>query len=267
MKGKPAGDGLAAMVPSSLTVETDGLRAKTAKVGTVARAAAVYRVDELFVYRDPRHDDADLIAKLLRYAEAPPYLKKRLFPRDDELRYAGAIPPLQTPNHAVPDEPVVDGYREGVVLERGSVGSGAAWVDVGLDSPALLLGQNPGAGRRITVRTISREEPVEVARVDPGDVPEYWGYSVETGTPQEAADRYREIGLGIVGTSRYGRDVRDCELPDGTALVFGSPIGGVEDLSIETDVTVNTVPGQGTLTVRTEEAMHASLAVLNLRRT
>lgn len=267
MKGKPAREGLAVMVPSSLTADTHGLREKTLKIGLVARAAAVYRVDEIFVYRDPKHDDTDLIATILRYAEAPPYLKKRLFPRQKELKYAGAIPPLRTPNHAVHDEPVEGEYREGVVLERRGVGSGAAWVDVGLDSPALLVGSNPGEGRRVTVQTISREQPVEVAQVEPGDVPTYWGYSVKTGTPEDAERRYRGIGLGVIGTSRTGRDVRTCDLPDGMALVFGSPLEGVENLPITLDETVNTVPVQGTLTVRTEEAIHASLSVVNLSRT
>jgi len=266
MKGKIAGDGLAVLIPASLTADTDGLRSKTLKIGQVARAAAVYRVDEIFVYDDPRHDDGDLIAKVLRYAECPPYLKKRLFPRQEELRYAGAIPPLQTPNHAVKDEPVKGEHREGVVLERGRVGGGAAWVDVGYDSPALLLGRNPGEGRRITVKTVSRDKPVEVEQVAPEEVPHYWGYSVRRGDPGEAEQRYRDHGLSMVGTSRRGRDVRETDLPEGTALVFGSPLGGIEDLPLELDEVINTVPSQGTLTVRTEEAIHASLAVINLKR-
>lgn len=264
MKGKPAGDGLAVMVPSSLTADCGGLREKTLKLGQVARAAGVYRVDEVFVYRDPAHDDTGLIDKVLRYAECPPYLKRRLFPRQEELKYAGAIPPLQTPNHAVSEEPVEGEYREGIVLDRGGVEGGGTRVDVGFDSPALLLGRAPGRGRRITVETIS-QEPLEVARVHPDDVPQ-WGYSVETGTPREAEERYRGFGLEIIGTSRRGRDVRQVDLPRGSALVFGSPLGGVEGLPLRFDETVNTVPAQGTATVRTEEALNASLAVINLVR-
>lgn len=266
MKGSPAGDGLAVALPSSLTAETREAKAKTLKVGYVARAAAIYRVDEVFVYTDPRHDDADLIEKVLRYAECPPYLRRRLFPRQEELKYVGAIPPLQTPNHAVSREPVEGEYREGVVLERGDVGGGAAWVDVGLDSPALLLGGNPGAGRRITVETISRGEPVEVAQVEPGEVPHYWGYSVASGPLEELGRRYRERGLELVGTSREGRDVRRADLPKGAAVVFGSPLGGIRELPLQVEQVINTVPEQGTLTIRTEEAIHASLAVLNLGR-
>lgn len=264
--GKPAEDGLTVAIPSSLTADSSGLREKTLKVGWVARAAAVYRVDEVFVYGDPRHDDADTIAAVLGYAECPPYLRKRLVPKQEKLKYAGAIPPLRTPHHAVSEEPVEGEYREGVVLEREGVGGGAAWVDVGFDSPALLLGGNPGSGRRITVKTVSREKPVEVARVSPEEVPHYWGYSVETGTPGEMEERYRGLGLSVVGTSREGRDVRGADLPDGVALVFGSPLGGIGELPIRTDEVVNTVPSQGSHTVRTEEAIHASLAVLNLER-
>jgi predicted SPOUT superfamily RNA methylase MTH1 len=58
----------------------------------------------------------------------------------------------------------------------------------------------------------------------------------------------------------------------GSILVaFGAPSNGLQDivakenLSLEkvADFTVNTIPNQGTETVRTEEALYASLALLN----
>lgn len=269
MKGKPARDGLAVLIPSSLLADCDTLRSKTQKMGQVARALAVYCVEEVFVYEDPLHpeqDDASLMETLLGYAECPPYLKRRLYGRREELKYVGTIPPLQTPNHAVSDEAVQGEYREGVVLERRDVAGGSARVDVGLDSPAILPGHAPEEGTRISVRTVSREEPT-VEAVDPEEIPMYWGYGVASGTPEEAETRYRDLGLAPVGTSRKGTDFRRWDPPEGMALAFGSPLEGVESLPIEFEEAVNTVPEQGTATVRTEEALHASLAVLNLERT
>jgi len=55
-------------------------------------------------------------------------------------------------------------------------------------------------------------------------------------------------------------------------VAFGSPRNGVEELLARDKLgvqeafhySVNTIPDQGCETVRTEEAIHASLAVLNL---
>ncbi|KYH36095.1 MAG: hypothetical protein AYL29_015500, partial [Candidatus Bathyarchaeota archaeon B24] len=55
-------------------------------------------------------------------------------------------------------------------------------------------------------------------------------------------------------------------------VLFGSPREGLRDilsresleLSRVTDYVVNTIPHQGTETVRTEEALYATLAILNL---
>ena len=54
-------------------------------------------------------------------------------------------------------------------------------------------------------------------------------------------------------------------------VAFGAPSHGLQDivakesLSLDevADFTVNTIPNQGTETVRTEEALYASLALLN----
>jgi hypothetical protein len=50
------------------------------------------------------------------------------------------------------------------------------------------------------------------------------------------------------------------------AILFGGPYSGLHDLIDERDVDlmVNTVPKQGTKTVRTEEAVLSTLSVFNL---
>ena len=55
-------------------------------------------------------------------------------------------------------------------------------------------------------------------------------------------------------------------------MAFGAPLRGLHeiaqdeglDLAKTMDFVVNTVPNQGTVTVRTEEALLASLAILNM---
>src|SRR3989339_2043197 len=57
--------------PASVILDTPHLREKTAKVGLIGRAAAIFRVDEIIIYPDnPKSDqrrDMDFIALLLNY--------------------------------------------------------------------------------------------------------------------------------------------------------------------------------------------------------
>jgi hypothetical protein len=62
-------------------MESADMRIRTLKVGTIARAAAVFRVDRIVIYRDREFDDSRFISRVLQYAETPQYLRKRLFPR------------------------------------------------------------------------------------------------------------------------------------------------------------------------------------------
>ncbi|MGZ4892149.1 MAG: putative RNA uridine N3 methyltransferase, partial [Halobacteriota archaeon] len=65
-------------VPSSLTIETADHKIKTYKVGQVARAAAIFGVQRVTIYRDAAYDDSRFIASILQYMEAPQYLRKLL---------------------------------------------------------------------------------------------------------------------------------------------------------------------------------------------
>ena len=94
---------LSIAIPASIISDTPHLREKTAKIGLIGRAAAIFRVDEIIVYPDnPRVDqrrDLDFIAFLLNYLETPQYLRKGLFKIEPDLQFAGILPPLRTPHH------------------------------------------------------------------------------------------------------------------------------------------------------------------------
>jgi methyltransferase len=251
-------------VPSSLTIETADQKIKTYKVGQIARAAAIFRVNRIVIYRDAAHDDSRFIAAILQYMEAPQYLRKLLFPRSNELRYVGVVPPLKTRHHVHEH----DNVRDGIVID---VGTDCAWVEIGLDCPAFLCTKTLRKGERVTVKIFSRD-PLEVEAIQ--KPPEYWGYSVRVvASIKEALE-----GL-VVTTAKRGQVIsptmRDDIKRRGTGLttfVFGAPNRGVEallneaGLSIEeaSDFIVNTIPDQGTETVRTEEAIMATLSVFNV---
>jgi methyltransferase len=260
------------LIPSSITEESFDSRIKTYKIGQVARAASIFRADEIVVYKTKGLDDSKFISTVLRYAETPQYLRKELFPMQDALRNIGVIPPLKIPSHTVTED---EEYREGIVTKVGTDRS--VWVDVGFDSPVLLNGaeKHLHIGQRVTVRIYLRR-PITVQLVNKSDVPSYWGYDVRVvNTLHEALDT---DGLRIA-TSRLGETLNvgllseiKSSIRDKVSIAFGSPSTGLESLledeghklADHSDYVVNSVPGQGTATVRSEEAIYITLGILNL---
>lgn len=257
--------GPAVFLPSSLTSESRDLRAKSLRVGWVARALAVFRVPEVVLYR-AQPDESRLVATLLRYMEAPQYLRKHLFPRMGELREAGVLPPLRTPHHPL-GKRVAD-LRPGEVREGFALRGG---VEVGVELLARPQGFLP-AGRRATVRVVTTE-PLVVAPSGPPPGT-YWGYRVrEAPGLVPALERWKGP---LLLTSRRGQPYNGPGILPPMAnlcVVFGAPDRGLPEMLAEVGrrpeefgPLVTTLPDQGTATVRVEEALWATLALLNRDR-
>ncbi|MGC9514908.1 putative RNA uridine N3 methyltransferase [Methanocrinis sp.] len=266
------------LIPSSTTMESRDERIRTLKVGTIARAAAVFRVDRIVIYRDPEFDDSRFISRVLQYAETPQYLRKRLFPRERALRYVGVLPPLRTPHHPTSSKVStlkVGEFRVGLVVDE--VGSdNGAWVDIGVERPLpLKTASRYRAGQRLNVRVFSLK-PLAAEPVDRSEIPHYWGY--ETEVIPNLDEHVSSTESLVVATSRVGAPATPDILRQtvrqgrrrGLEVVFGSPARGVDAfLSSETMegcCVINTIPHQGTETVRLEEAIVATLAQVNLMR-
>jgi len=273
-------------IPVSIVSDVPHLREKTSKVGLIGRAAAIFGVNEIIVYPDnPRVNqaaDMDLTATLLAYMDTPQYLRKKLFTLKPELRYAGVLPPLRTPHHPLNrkmNKLKVGEYREGVTLSKRKNG---VFVDIGVEKPAFILNTKLPIVKRVTVRITRVDKHVEAELASRDEIPEYWGYTVTAEKfPFGKMVKTRSFDL-TVATSKHGvpfakvaeRITKRWE--GGKILVaFGSPTRGLyeiveqEGLNLEeiVDFVVNTVPVQGTETIRTEEALIASLAVLSTQIT
>ena len=271
-------------IPASVISDTPHLREKTSKVSLIGRAAAIFRVDEIIVYRDnPREKqsaDLDLIATLLSYMETPQYLRKRLFKIEPRLQYAGILPPLRTPHHPVnrrAKDLRAGEYVEGSVLSSAKEG---LLVDVGVEFPALLRSKQHEVGARLTVQVIRAGDHVEVQTANRGDVPDYWGYvvTVERVSLRSALEHVK-ADL-VVGTSRKGSEFTGLakklawkwRAAKSILVLFGAPSRGLHEIARDegwqlsefVDFVANTIPCQGTETIRTEEAVFASLAILNV---
>ena len=270
-------------IPVSVVSDTPHLREKTSKIGLIGRAAAIFRVDEIMIYSDSRYGDQksemDLVSLLLAYIETPQYLRKRLFKLEPNLQYAGILPPLRTPHHPLNrklSSLKVGDYREGAVLSRGN---NRFLVDIGVERPVVTRGISATSCPRVTVRIIKAGKHAEAELVDRDEIPLYWGYSVSVEN-RLLGSILKERGFGLViATSRYGSSLAELaeQLADkwkrteAVLVAFGAPSQGLaeiighEGLSLNevTDFVVNTIPRQGTETVRTEEAILASLAAIN----
>lgn len=269
-------------IPASLVADTPHLREKTAKLGIVARACSIFGVREIILYPDDvshdRPEDMQLCAQLLSFIETPQYLRKRLFGLNSSLKFAGILPPLQIPSH---DVPRLIRYckqgdlRDGVVVAQH--GETLA-VDVGLERTLECRGEFP-VGTRISVRLASVERSLVGEIVDPTKISIYWGYRVRQSKFSLGTLLKKEKFDLSIGTSRYGTNVLNVwskisssiRNVESVLVAFGSPrLGLTEILSQEGktpgdtfDFFINTVPAQNVATVRTEEAILISLALLN----
>ena len=267
----------AILIPSSLTMESRDSRVNTLKVGQIARAAAVFQYNRIVIYRDPERNDSRFMAMVLRYMETPQYLRKMLISRREELSHVGTLPPLRTAHHPTNSKSEslkIGEFRVGAVVE--SVGSdGGVWVEIGIDRPIPLrtVGRY-SVGQRLNVRIFS-QNPLAAEPVDQKDIPHYWGFETEI---VESLEGYlaSKRDAQIVLTSRSGKAVTPEILQKlgqsgqkrDLAVVFGSPARGVDAFlskeSMDRYEMINTIPHQGTETVRVEEAVFATLALLNL---
>ena len=266
-------------LPASLTLDIPHLREKTARLGFVSRALATFRVEEAIIYRDRPGAELDreakLIEKMLTYIETPQYLRRLVFKIDPDLLYAGTLPPLRTPNHPDKQNPSPGLLREGVVVQSGP----SSMVEAGFRNVVRVKSKLPTSDR-ITIRLTRISPELEGEIVEPSGLTIYWGFRVARGNVSlSEIVRNRKFDLTI-STSRKGTDVREItpELREKwksskrPLIVFGSPSDGVPEILARSGVNVsdamdfdlNTIPDQGVETVRTEEALWGSLAVINV---
>jgi len=271
-------------IPASFVSDTPHLREKTFRIGSIGRAAAMFRVDEVIIYPDmPNTDqkaDLKLVQTILSYMETPQYLRRRLFNLVPELQYAGTLPPLRTAHHPTANkiESLKLGeFREGAVISSTEEGS---QVDVGVEKPALILRSRLKTNSRVTVRITELDPQLETVLADAKEIKTYWGYKVSVSkAPLGQLLGTERFDLKIA-TSRKGKPIiaiiddfkEKWKNSSKTLVAFGAPTQGLQEivsrehknLDALVDFVVNTIPDQATETVRTEEAVYATLSIFNV---
>ncbi|XP_047181556.1 putative methyltransferase C9orf114 isoform X1 [Vigna umbellata] len=278
-------------VPASIIDNVPTLELATRLAGQIARAATIFRINEVVVFDNKRNlsvldnlDDessAAFLMRILQYLETPQYLRKALFRMHNSLRFVGLLPPLDAPHHLRKHE--WGPYREGVTVKERDSNSGATLVDVGLVKN-VIVDEIFEPGRRVTVamgtnRNLDSDLPRQVVSSSkPSEEGVYWGYQVRYAHNISSVFKdctYKQGGYDfIIGTSEHGQIIKssNLEIPSFRHLLiaFGG-LAGLEE-SVEEDdnlkgkkaqdifnLYLNTCPHQGSRTIRTEEAIFISL--------
>ncbi|WP_407393522.1 putative RNA uridine N3 methyltransferase [Methanobrevibacter sp.] len=271
-------DELSIFIPNSFLSESKDLKIRTYKVGILGRALAIFQADNVVIYNDDhvKNEDGEMdgsfIAEVLNYMNTPQYLRKQAFPIRPELKHVGILPPLRTPHHPVNSQPDVGDYRQGFTVKRNKKGT---YVDIGMDKLAFCKEQ-------LSVKKIFDFKITKIAKKEvivtpdkPDDV--YWGYNVMSST-KSLKNSLKLIKPDlVVETTRYGDYIdsifdelkHKVDESKSIAILFGGPYSSIsEDVSSGNWdlVKINTIPNQGTETVRTEEAVVATLSLFNFIR-
>ncbi len=270
-------------IPASFVSDIPHIREKTFRIGLIGRAAAMFRVNEVIIYPDTpnvnQREDTRLVQAVLSYMETPQYLRRRLFKIVPELQYAGTLPPLRTPHHPTANKTsdLKEGeFREGAVISTFNEGS---LIDIGVEQPALLRGVKLKADSRITVKISAVGKRPEVTLADTRDNESYWGYKITIANALFGQFlKARQFDL-VIATSRKGRQIKEAmndlankfKTSQNILTAFGAPSQGLHEIAAReqvkledvADFVINAIPNQATETVRTEEAVYASLSILN----
>ncbi|XXH02588.1 hypothetical protein Hte_008966 [Hypoxylon texense] len=280
---------------------------RTSIVSHLARALAVFSVDEIVIFDDSHPDtrarnvdpssytgDVDpcgYLDHLLQYLEMPPFMRRTLLPLHPNLKGAGLMASLDIPSH--PHQTDWLPYCEGVTVAGTPKSGKGTIVDVGRKEGTVTISDEVPPKTRITVQ-IDENDPSMAEPVDPSaprtEGGYYWGYSVRRCS--SLANVFEECAFEggydlSIGTSERGISIPDA-FPEKKKreplsfnhllVVFGGPrgleyaaendpelngMGIVRGRTKELfDHWINVLPGQGSRTIRTDEALFIGLAGL-----
>jgi len=266
-------------IPDSSLSDEQTRRDKSIKIAQFARACSIFRVNRIYIYHDFLsqfdRDDPVLLKTILVYLDTPQYLRKVLYPRMHQLEYAGILHPIKAPHHRPPEDikKVRAGdVRTGVIAKV----KGQLFVEVGLGSLIPFMGQG-FEGKKLNVKFTAPFPNLKAIEATKEDIFDYWGFEVKE-VPSLSKFLASAENSAIIITSRKGGFFKNVEIKlaehaknaQNILVVFGAPKHGVHDIlakeggsSKPYKFVVNMFPNQGTETVRLEEAVLGTLAILN----
>ena len=261
-----------AIPDSSLQDESTNLY-KTKKASIIARACAIFKINQIFIYKDKNinKNDSALLPTLLKYLETPPYFRKQLFAKSKLLNYSGVLQPLNIPSHLVTSNQklIKNGdIRAGLIINY----KGKKFIDIGINKLVPYFGKSK-SGMRIIIKVIDTKPQFRIKEISVEDVKDYWGYKVK-----ERGNLFTTLSSWtgkIILTSKKGKIFTASDAGkitksnDSILLVYGTTNKGIHEIlgadikKVQNSKIYNFFPNQATQTVRLEEAILGTLSIIN----
>ena len=268
-------------IPSNILEDCQSLSAKSQKLSLIARSASIFQINKIYIYKVKRRDDSRFISLLLNYLVTPQYLRKKLFPISNALKFAGALQPLKIPSHLVSKD--LSSFtnlqpRQGLILNYNQK-TNSSIIDLGLNKLGVLNGKFL-IGDIVTVIP-STSRPNKFISVKQSKPNKYWGYKVNIINSFSVLSENKNFDLKII-TTKSGKNIQHIHdslfdyIPKKTRMkiliIFGSPNSGVLEIIKNENILVNfndfslinLFPDQGVETVRSEEAILGTLSIINM---
>ena len=267
-------------IPDSALSEQGTKRDKTIMVSQIARACSIFRVRRIYIYHDKTSKytkvDLNLLKIMLAYLNTPPYLRRKIYPLLDQLQFSGILHPIIAPHHKPLQElrQIPEGeVRVGLIVQTG----GTLYADVGLGERVKFKG-SAREGSVLNLKflaTYPHQYVMEATSHEIGD--QYWGYKVVESSDLTSLITKIPDALLLL-TSRSGAAFKKTERTlierlkstQNLLIIFGAPRTGLREILKRegSDIrsfglVVNSFPMQGTRTVRLEEAILGTLAIVN----
>ncbi len=264
-------------IPDSSLIDESTKVGKTRKVSVIARACAIFKVKQIFIYKDGDNNknDSVLLSTLLKYLETPQYFRKQLFAKMKLLEYAGELQPLRISSHLTTPKPKmvkIDDIREGLI----AIHKGKKIIDIGINRAIPYYGKEK-PGIRVTIQITAIHPEFLIKEIPRENLNQYWGYKVK-----EKSNLFTLLSSwngNIILTSKKGKIFTQSEAKkyenseQNTLVVFGSPEKGIYEIlgnnikKVQNSKTFNFFPNQATETIRFEEALLGTLSILNILNT
>ena len=265
---------LSIAIPDSSLLDEATILYKTKKISIIARACAIFRINQIFIYQDGKQNknDSALLSTSLKYLETPQYFRKEIFPKTQLLKYAGVLQPLNISSHLTTSNQKmikIGDIRDALIINY----KGKKFLDIGINKYIQYFGKMK-SGTRIAVQIKTTQPKLTIKEISREDIKDYWGYTVK-----ERTNLFSILSSWkgkIILTSKKGKNYtildtkKIAESNEPILIVFGTTNKGIHDIlgtdikKIQNAKTFNFFPNQATQTVRLEEAILGVLSIINI---
>jgi len=252
---------LSIAIPDSSLLDESTILNKTKKISIIARACAIFKINQIFIYQDGKQNKNDSAL-----------LSTSIFPKTQLLKYAGVLQPLNISSHITTSNQKMikpGDVRDALIINY----KGKKFLDIGTNKLIQYFGKMK-SGTRIAIQIKTTQPELTAKEISREDIKDYWGYSVK-----ERSNLLSILSTWkgkIILTSKKGKNftVLDAkkmtETNEPILIVFGTTNKGIHDIlgtdikKIQNSKIFNFFPNQATQTVRLEEAILGILSIINI---